>query len=184
MPPRQGGSCHCRRFPRGVCRGAHRWQRLHDVAVVDVAGVGQHRGGREARQRLALCPEQHDVAGGHLGEVGQAPSHPCGRTRGRESRETQGICPGAQRGETICPRVHDEAAAQQEHQSLQSCTAPAVSEQRPPRWGHSDDGAWCQSPLGSHGPVYRPRPGEKLWQIKVCASRWGLLCARPRAGRL
>lgn len=78
----------------------HRGQRLHDVAVVDVTGVGQHGRGREARQRLPLGAQQHDVAGRHLGEVGQAPSHPCnsgeeGRRDEGRSKAAQGVCLGA-----------------------------------------------------------------------------------------
>lgn len=52
-------------------------QRLHDVAVVDEAGVWQQGGAAEAGQRPPLSPQQHQVAGRHLGEVGEAASDTC-----------------------------------------------------------------------------------------------------------
>ncbi|TRZ20351.1 hypothetical protein HGM15179_006774 [Zosterops borbonicus] len=47
-----------------------------DVSVVDGAGVGQDGGGGEARQSLALGPQQEDVAGQQLGQQSEVPCHP------------------------------------------------------------------------------------------------------------
>lgn len=96
----RGGTCSLHEAASGTAeastgshvRGAtatHRGQRLHDVTVVDVTGVGQHGRGREARQRLPLGAQQHDVAGRHLGEVGQAPSHPCNSGEGRKEKRRE-----------------------------------------------------------------------------------------------
>ena len=55
----------------------YRWHLLNGVAVVEKTGVGQDGCGGEARQGAFLCTQQQDVAGRHLGQVGQAPSNTC-----------------------------------------------------------------------------------------------------------
>lgn len=47
--------------------------------MVDEAGVGQQGGAAEAGQGSPLSSQQHQVTGGHLGEVSEAASNTCSR---------------------------------------------------------------------------------------------------------
>lgn len=55
----------------------HRWERLHNVTVVDKASVRQKWGAAEARQGSPLRSQQHQVTRRHLWEIGQASSNTC-----------------------------------------------------------------------------------------------------------
>lgn len=56
---------------------AYRGQRLHNIAVVDEARVGQQGGAAEARQGSSLSSQQHQVTGGHLRQISQATGNTC-----------------------------------------------------------------------------------------------------------
>lgn len=45
--------------------------------MVDIASVGKQRGAAEAGQGSSLSSQQHQVTGGHLGEVSEAASNTC-----------------------------------------------------------------------------------------------------------
>lgn len=83
-----GGHPWVGRTPKGGGgRVTHRGEGLDDVAVVDVAGVGEDGGAGEPRERFALSSQQHDVTRRHFGEVGEAASDAWGGAkRGFERR--------------------------------------------------------------------------------------------------
>lgn len=63
---------------------ADRGKRLHHIAVVDEARVGQQGGAAEARQGSSLSSQQHQVTCGHLRQVGQATGNTCRPQRARK----------------------------------------------------------------------------------------------------
>lgn len=57
--------------------------------MVDVAGVGQQGGTAEAGQGSSLSSQQHQITGGHLGEVSEAASDTCSQRGNQRERERE-----------------------------------------------------------------------------------------------
>ncbi len=55
--------------------------------MVDEASVGQQGGAAEARQSSSLSSKQHQVTGGHLGEVSEAAGDTCSQRESNNNND-------------------------------------------------------------------------------------------------